>query len=96
MPKHSHTRGTMNITGSVTSQDTNYFWGAGTTASGAFADAHVGGSNIGNAYWSGSRGNGFSFDASRTWTGTTSEEGNNAEHNNLQPYLSVFIWKRTA
>ena len=38
----------------------------------------------------------ISFDASRSWSGSTSEEGNNTAHNNLQPYLSVFIWKRTA
>lgn len=86
----------MNITGSVTSQDTNYYWGAGTTASGAFADAHVGGSHIGDGYWSGSRGNGFSFDASRTWTGETSSVGEGNSHNNLPPYLSVYLFKRVS
>ncbi len=39
---------------------------------------------------------GITFDASRSWSGSTSEEGNNATHNNLQPYLSIYIWKRTA
>ena len=72
---HTHTRGTMNITGSVKSDDVNYYWGAGTTASGAFANAHAGGSKISNGNWSGSRGNGFTFDASRSWTGETSENG---------------------
>lgn len=72
---HTHTRGTMNITGSVTSDDGNYYWGAGTTARGAFSNARTGGSHIGSDAWSGSRGNGFNFDASQTWEGETSEEG---------------------
>ena len=35
--------GLPNITGQVTSDDNGYYWGAGTTASGAFANAHNGG-----------------------------------------------------
>lgn len=57
--------GLPNIKGSVTSDDVNYYWGAGTSASGAFENAHVGGSYISGASWGGSRGNGFNFDASR-------------------------------
>ena len=75
---HTHTRGTMNITGAVTSNDSNYYWGAGTTASGAFSDAHVGGSHIGSDSWTGSRGNGFRFNAADTWTGETSSNGSHS------------------
>lgn len=65
---HSHTRGTMNITGSVygdnVSRDMNV------TCSGAFSfGAGTGGFSTGytfNLY------NGFNFDASRNWTGSTS------------------------
>ena len=30
------------------------------------------------------------------YTGTSGSTGSGAEHNNLQPYLVVFMWKRTA
>ena len=38
----------------------------------------------------------IAFDASRNWTGATSEEGKSQAFNVLQPYISVYIWKRTA
>lgn len=27
---------------------------------------------------------------------STSEKGNNESHNNMQPYITVYFWKRTA
>lgn len=82
--------GLPNIKGAVTSDDVNYYWGAGTSASGAFENAHVGGSYISGAYWGGSRGNGFNFDASRC----SSIYG---KSNTVQPpALAVYIWQRTA
>lgn len=30
------------------------------------------------------------------WSGRTASVGNNQAHNNMPPYLSVYIWKRTA
>ena len=36
------------------------------------------------------------FRASGGWTGETSSVGENEAHNNMPPYLSVYVWKRTA
>ncbi len=35
------------------------------------------------------------FQASRAWTGETSSVGDGSAHNNLQPYITVYMWKRT-
>lgn len=82
--------GLPNITGQVTSDDKDYYWGAGTTASGAFANAHNGGSHIGANAWSGTRGNGFTFNASRS-------SAIYGKSTTVQPpALAVNVWKRTA
>ena len=82
--------GLPNIKGSVTSDDVNYYWGAGTSASGAFKNAHVGGSHISSGSWGGSRGNGFDFDASRC-------SAIYGKSNTVQPpALAVYMWQRTA
>lgn len=105
MPSHSHTRGTMNITGSIaiepniitnTANEEDINFG---NPSGAFGITKANvvqamGASTGAPNWYHDKY--ITFDASRSWSGSTSEEGNNATHNNLQPYLSVFIWKRTA
>ena len=39
---------------------------------------------------------GWDFKASRNWTGSTSTAGSGQPHNNLQPYRSAYIWRRTA
>jgi microcystin-dependent protein len=48
------------------------------------------------------------FNAANSWSGSTSSEGSHshsvtvnatgggAAHSNMQPYLSVYMWKRTA
>lgn len=58
--------GLPNITGEVKPSDQNYGWGAGTEASGAFTNYYNWFSHIGASDWSGNRGNGFTFDASRS------------------------------
>lgn len=88
MPSHSHTRGTMEITG-------RFPGGKGdgsVTISGAFSrDGNLisgymgsGGANLAK----------INFTASNSWEGATSEEGGSQSHNNMQPYLAVYMWKR--
>ena len=100
---HTHTRGTMNITGTVRCHANGSI--AQNGATGAFYNPGGGGKNI-DTGGSNSAGAGFNFDASRAWTGATSSAGGhthtvtisntggNREHNNMQPYLAVYMWKR--
>lgn len=101
MPSHSHDRGTMNITGTLSINDDSDNAGvdASMTGDGAIEGTNGSGwgSNVstdaGNGAWG--IGTGFTFDASKSWTGRTSEEGGAQPHNNMPPYLAVYMWKRT-
>ena len=96
---HKHNRGTMEITGTFGADDRMF-----NSYSGAFAKGH--GADTGSQR--SEYGNVFDFRASRAWTGETSEAGGHSHscsigstgggqaHNNMQPYLVVNIWKRTA
>lgn len=102
-PAHTHTRGTMDITGKVMVW-TDYNKGNSAfdtdCAKGAFhfttgTDLDVGkNSNASNGNYDAQRL--VNFTASRTWSGETSSVGGNESHNNMPPYLAVAIWKRTA
>lgn len=94
-PAHTHTRGTMNITGSQ--QFPNVYadnsWpktSSGalsyTKASGYFDDGNNGSCN--NLV--------LQLNAANNWTGATSSFGGDGAHNNMPPYLVVYVWKRTA
>ena len=70
---HTHTRGTMNITGTLTNSNGRaLMWDnkASVTATGAFTSSGSG--NNSNAGTNGTGTNTISFDASRNWTGATS------------------------
>ena len=96
---HTHTRGTMEITGEF-----GFVNHEGAFANGAFTlgrtEEHVGSG--------GAEDRSVHFLASRSWTGTTSQNGTHAHtvtisntggsraHNIMQPYLAVHMWKRVA
>lgn len=95
-PAHTHTRGTMNILGQLFHNNT--YSGSNISSdgfTGAFYPIDLGGQDY---YLNGrSTGSGWydiGFDASRSWTGETSSVGGNASHNNMQPYLAVYMWQR--
>lgn len=94
LPSHAHTRGTMNIVGTVCSA----YGETKTTSSGAFNWRNTGGRQDGGDGHDGDPilTSTISFDASKNWTGQTSTVGNGVSHNNLQPYTVVYRWRRTA
>lgn len=98
MPKHSHTRGTMEIKGTMSHNNT--YSGSpyhSASFSGAFGAKSFSGTNY---YLSGrSAGGGWcdaDFAASRSWTGATSESGANTTATIMPPYRVVYAWERTA
>ena len=106
---HTHTRGTMNITSGTPGIRNGWTDSSGggtmmySQSSGAFYTDRP----SGDGYWwanpTSSGGAGvntqyhtrLNFDASRNWTGETSTAGTGAAQN-LQPYIVVYIWIRTA
>ncbi len=104
---HDHTRGTMNITGTFTSEALAA-WGVTRNPSptGAFyltegPHSHIGAYTEGGNYI-------YNLDASRTWTGSTSfaaahthsltigESGNGQAFDSRPKYIAAYIWIRTA
>ena len=96
---HTHTRGTMNITGSAPTDvaaNSGYsgamYYGGEITASSANGEDD-------RAYK-------INFDASRNWTGTTSSNGSHAHtigstgkgtaFDVMPPYIVAYVWRRTA
>ena len=104
---HSHSRGDMNITAGL--EDALMDVARGT---GAFSVNTKGTSPYGGGQGAGLYKKNASFSASKSWTGTTSSAGSHSHtvsisgsigsagdgeaHTNMQPYLSVYMWKRIA
>lgn len=91
MPKHSHTRGTMNITGDVSLAVP---W-TGATRNGALSTTSNNENFVGGQV-NQTKVNHLYLNASNGWTGATSEEGESQAFNVMQPYISVYIWLRKA
>ena len=92
----------MNITGSMdmVGHTSNVTYGInfdGTEFSGALKLGTQKGTTYAVSNYTGAeRTNGFQLDAASGWTGETSSIGGGASHNNMPPYLAVYIWQRTA
>ena len=96
---HNHTRGTMNITGAFGADDkqTRHLEGAFHSSKSVSEETtSEGGDSDGYA---------ISFDASKSWEGSTSNDdtvnsdsyvGGGQAHNNMPPYLVVCRWHRIA
>lgn len=104
---HTHTRGTMNITGRTSVSNDLCGYGEG-PHTGAF---YYGGEDSTYRYANDRDGGSVCkvmFDASRSWTGSTSSAGTHTHavtinstggggaHNNMPPYMPAYIWQRTA
>ena len=102
-PAHTHTRGTMEITGTF-KVDPDQAWCRISGESGAFTTDTTGKRATGGASGSTDVNTRAIFTASRSWTGETSSVGEGASHShgdtgsssNLPPYIVAYIWRRTA
>lgn len=94
--EHSHTRGTMEISGRVLNYTSNKSKAEGSSPNGAFYGTGSiqydgGGSSSGNHQYP----DNIYFQASRNWTGSTSVEGvSNATLNVRGERLTVNVWQR--
>lgn len=105
-PAHTHTKGTMNITGSWRMIGDSNNAGVDAVASGSGAITPINGTGSGSAVqasgWTCALG--FDLNAANNWTGETSSVGGGAAHNHgntgttssLPPYKVVYAWERTA
>ena len=91
-PAHTHTRGTMEISG-VTYV---YSYNVDNNSNSVLYQQLSNDNCLSSGSTQGYNYNQLNFKASRNWTGATSSVGGNAAHNNMPPYLAVYVWKRTA
>jgi microcystin-dependent protein len=98
MPSHTHSRGTMEISGFFSATVPDGHSGA---CSGAFTGGNFAAGYNGAVYNSGTVSAstplyGYSFAASRNWTGETTSRGGGTAFSTISPYRAVYIFRRTA
>ena len=105
---HTHTRGTMNITGSIVNTDPDEPWGGADSFSNSGAlSVSVKTYPYGGIFTETGAGvSGISFDASKSWTGSTSSNGSHSHtigstgkgtaFDVMPPYIVAYVWRRTA
>ena len=101
MPSHKHniTITTENINGQINFFSNSYndesVFGS---ASGVFSRIGISGGGVGigtsETTWRGSKA--VTLNKNNTHSGVIDNAGSNISHNNMMPYLAVYIWKRTA
>jgi microcystin-dependent protein len=102
-PSHTHTRGTMNITGELFGTRTHSGsvesvegWCRGALYTNIVTTSGYNTMTMTQISEGNATGDGVCIDASRNWTGETSSVGSSHSHNNMPPYLTVYMWKRIA
>lgn len=99
LPQHSH-NGTItsaNLTGGLNSSDDfGLFAPLQTTASGIITRGSTSGRRRGSGDDSIFNPKSISINASHTHSFSLSNTGDGSAHNNLQPYITCYIWRRTA
>ena len=102
---HTHTRGTMNITGKarIYSEYNKKNYDVLNVYTGAFYwtkaledSGEAYGTTTNMSSGSNDTIRNVPFDASRSWTGATSSTGSNGKHNTIPAYIACYAYKRTA